>query len=459
MRNPGTDPDLQLPRQPIDRLVRPLVRFMHVETATGVVLLIASLIALLIANSDWYGAYHDFWEGHHHLVLGHLGTIEFEASFKHIVNDGLMVIFFFVIGLEVKRELVLGELRDLRRAVLPIAAAIGGMLVPAAVYLALQREGPAQRGWGIPMATDIAFVVGAMTLLGRRVPHGLRIMLLSLAIADDIGAILVIAIGYTTNLNLTYLAVGLVGILAVRGLAQLGVRSRGVYLVVGVVIWFMFYESGVHATLAGVILGLMTPARSYLAPTFVGEVAMRAQQWFSGNWEGLPDRVDRIRRVRRIATESVSPLEYLEILLHPWVSFVILPIFALANAGVPLRLGDEGMGVALAVGLGLLVGKPVGIFLFSFLSVKVGLARLPTGVNWGMILGGGCLAGIGFTMALFIAELALQGGLLNTAKIGILAGSLVSALLGMVLLFIMSSKSAPIADEMEEEVLPQVGDT
>ena len=420
------------PSQPIDRLTAPLTRFLHIESAAGFVLLACTFLALVAANSSMADGYLEFWKTPVGLELG---SVRIVHSLKHWVNDALMAIFFFVIGLEVKREIVLGELRDLRRAALPIAGALGGMVAPAAVYLAMQYGQPAARGWGIPMATDIAFVVGCMAILGPRVPHGLRVMLLSLAIADDIGAILVIAVGYTESLQFGWLAAGAVLLGLVWLCAALGVRHLLVYFVLGAFVWFSFHESGVHATIAGVILGLMTPARSYLDKSRFQRVLQATSDLLTGEgWHTAAHAAERVRSVRVAARETISPLEYLESTLHPWVSFGIMPLFALANAGVPFELADLTAPVAVAVVAGLVIGKPAGILLASWLAVMVGMAKLPQGVTWGMVLAGGCLAGIGFTMALFIAGLALQGEALTTAKIGVLGGSALSAVLGMSLL-------------------------
>jgi len=421
-----------LPRGPIDRVVAPIARFLHVEAASGFVLLFFTMAALVLANSAYSEEFLSFWK----TPLGFsLGAFEFRHSIKHWINDGLMVLFFFVIGLEVKRELVIGELKELRAAALPIAAALGGMIVPAALYLALQYGQPGERGWGIPMATDIAFVVGCLAVLGSRVPLGLRILLLSLAIADDVGAILVIAIGYTEDLNLTYLVWGFVGIGLVVVLARTGVRSIPVYAALGVVIWFEFHESGVHATIAGVILGLLTPVRPWVNEGLLAEFVHDLGNALQGEPESdLSDRRAALRSMERATRETISPLVRLETTLHPWVGFLIMPLFAFANAGVPINLGAFTDSVAIAVAIGLCVGKPVGIVLFSWIAVKLGLAKLPTGVSWPMLAAGGVLAGIGFTMALFIAGLALTDELLDAAKIGILLGSAASAVVGMVLL-------------------------
>jgi NhaA family Na+:H+ antiporter len=310
------------------------------------------------------------------------------------------------------------------------------MVVPAGLYLALQWGEPAARGWGIPMATDIAFVVGCMAVLGNRLPVGLRVMLLSLAIVDDIGAILVIAIGYTESLDYGALAVGVGAGVAVLGMQWLGVRSVALYVVVGAVVWVGFHESGVHATLAGVVLGLLTPSSRWIGGDTLTAAIREAHDFLHG--EGGAARAPTAREAARlgaVAREAVSPLTRLEHMLHPWSAFAIMPLFAFANAGV--RIDPTGFGdpVALAVAVGLFVGKPLGIVLASFLAVRSGLARLPAGVGWPAVAGAGWLAGIGFTMAMFIAGLALDGAVLDRAKLGILAGSFGAAVAGMALLF------------------------
>jgi NhaA family Na+:H+ antiporter len=419
----------RLPEQPIHRLIGPLERFTHVEAAGGIVLLACTTLALVLANSPLSSGYLHVWETE---VGFHVGGVRVSHSLHHWINDGLMALFFFVVGLEVKRELALGELRDPQRAALPIVAAVGGMLAPAAVYLALQAGTPAQRGWGIPMATDIAFVVGCMAVLGSRIPHGLRIMLLTLAIADDIGAILVIALGYSTGIHLMPLLIGAADLALLVILARLGVRSFGVYTLVALAVWFAFQESGVHATIAGVVLGLLTPARPHLTGDAFAPFLEHASE--PGHEDTAHERPATVRALRQAARQTVSPLEYLESTLHPWVSFVIMPVFALANAGVTLHLASFTEPVALAVAAGLLVGKPVGIVLFSWIAVRARLAHLPDGIGWPALAGGGLLAGIGFTMALFIAGLALDGTALEAAKVGIISGSAVSAAIGLAVL-------------------------
>jgi Na+:H+ antiporter, NhaA family len=434
--------EAQLPRAPIAIIVSPVRRFLHVEAASGVVLLLAAAAALVMANSPFSRWYLNLWA----TPVGiRFGELHFSLSLKQFINDALMAIFFFVVGLEIKRELVLGELRELRRAALPVLAAAGGMIVPAALFLLVEGGRAGAHGWGIPVATDIAFVVGCMAVLGRRVPHGLRVMLLALAIADDIGAILVIAVGYSQELSLGWLAAAGAGFAVILGLERLGVRAIGVYAILAVSIWFAFHESGVHATVAGVILGLMTPARSLISTNAFMQLMERTMAGLTG--QGVPSekhQVRRVQEVRNAAREVISPLEFMIDALHPWVSFVIMPLFALANAGVHFEIGDFGSPLCAAVMLGLVVGKPVGILLASWAAVKSGLCLLPTRVGWGQLAAGGMLAGIGFTMSLFIAELALAAPMLNAAKLGVLAGSMLSAALAMAVFAALPRKESQI---------------
>jgi Na+:H+ antiporter, NhaA family len=429
-----------LPEKPIDRVLSPLVHFLHIEAMGGIVLIAASVAALVLANSRASDAFLAFWK----TPIGiQIGTFEFRHSLRHFIDDGLMVIFFFVIGLEVKRELVLGELRGLRQAALPIVGAIGGIVVPAGIYLMIEGGKSAARGWGIPMATDIAFVVGCMAILGSRIPRGLRMLLLSLAIVDDIGAILVVAIGYSRGLNFVWLGAAILGLTVVFTLGWLGVRSFFVYGICSVAIWFAFHESGIHATIAGVILGLMTPARSQINEAGAARILKRSKALIQNlDWRTESNRAGALRAHQTVSRELVSPLEYLMDVLHPWVSFVIMPLFAFANAGVRIRTGDMASPAALAIVCALCLGKPLGISLSIFFTVKLGLSELPAGVSWPQILGGGMLGGIGFTMALFIAALALDGDLLNEAKVGVLMASLISAVLGIAMLLPASGSGA-----------------
>jgi Na+:H+ antiporter, NhaA family len=431
--------------KPIGFLVDPLKRFMLIEAADGGILLLAALAALGIANSPLGASYIAFWQKDLGFVVG---NTTLRMPLQLWINDGLMAVFFFVVGLEVKREFVTGELREFKHAVLPLAGAIGGMVVPAAIYLFQQWGTVGQHGWGIPMATDIAFVVGCMAILGSRIPNGLRIMLLSLAIADDIGAVLVIAIGYTEHIHLSALGFSVLGIGLFILLLKIGVRNNLVYLLVGIGIWVGVHESGVHATVAGVIVGLLTPTRRIVKRARLNFIIQRTLSFMQGDhWENPAERYARLRQMERYARDTLSPLERLETELHPWVGFLIMPLFALANAGVIIQTADIAMPVATATMLSLLLGKPIGIFCFSWLAVKARWAQLPEGVTWKLLLGGGMLGGIGFTMAIFIAGLALEGDLLNHAKIGIMIGSLLSAVFGMTLILIAGRKQKAEATE------------
>ena len=422
----------KLPSGSVAKVTGPIARFMHVEAASGIVLVIATAVALVLANSSYSEGFLGFWK----TTVGFtIGDFSMQHSLKHWINDALMAIFFFVIGLEVKRELVLGELREPSRAVLPVVAALGGMVVPVGLFLMLQSGGVGERAWGVPMATDIAFVVGCLALLGPRVPGSLRILLLSLAIVDDIGAILVIAIGYTEQVHGMALGIGIGAIGLIAVLNYVGVRAVGVYVMVGTISWLGFHESGVHATLAGVVIGLMTPARSWVDKGLLSDIVRRTSDGLHGKgWDATSQEPAAIRHVEAAARETTSPLERLEHGLHPWVAYLIMPVFALANAGVPFELADLQDPVALAIVVGLGVGKPLGVFSFSFLAVKMGLTKLPDGVGWGALTAGGVLAGIGFTMALFIAGLALDGDVLDSTKVGVLAISAVCAVVGTVAL-------------------------
>lgn len=426
-------------RTPVDRLVAPLVRFMHVESSGGLVLVAATAIALALANSPLAEWFHHFWETPFGVTFGDFGLIE---PLRHWVNDGLMTLFFFVVGLEIKREVVSGELADPRKALLPVIAALGGMVVPAVVYSLAIWGRPGREGWGVPMATDIAFVVGFLTLLGSRVPNGLKVLLLSLAIADDIGAVLVIAVAYSGAIGTGPLAAAAAGFGLVVLLRWLGVRSVAVYCVIGAGIWYAVLKSGVHPTVAGVALGLLTPARPLIGRGILVDAVGELYDRLRGIQQGEPQE----------APEATSPAERLEHALHPWVAFLIMPVFALANAGVRVEPSALTTPVALAVVAGLALGKPIGIVFFSWLSVRLGLTRLPRGVDWRAMFGAGCLGGIGFTMSFFIAGLALRGDLLDDAKIGILAGSAISAALGCLLLVMsLRDRREPV---MEESVGP-----
>ncbi len=421
------------------RFVRPLLEFTHVEASGGMVLLVAAVAALVWANLPFGETYEQFWGTEIDMAIGPLHLTE---SLRDFVNDGLMAIFFLVVGMEIKRELAVGELRDPRTAALPAIAAIGGMVLPAVLYLLIAGGGEAGRGWGIPMATDIAFSVGVIALLGARVPVGAKLFLLALAIVDDIGAIAVIAVFYTEELAIGWLIGAVLGLVAIRLATKIGVRWVGFYVVAGFLTWFFLLESGVHATLAGVAIGLLTPARPLYSDA---EYLLRAK-WIIGQYDmdsrdpRGPERVDdRALTLAHVATESVSPLARQEAAIHPWSSFLIVPLFALANAGVRFVGVDvvETMtsAVSLAVTAGLVGGKFVGIAVATFIAVRLGLGRLPRRTTWTHVLGVAALAGIGFTVSLFITGLAFSDPvIIDQAKTGIFLGSTIAGLLGYLIL-------------------------
>ncbi len=381
------------------RVIDPLRDFLHAEAAGGIVLVIAAVAAVVWANSAFADSYVLFWG--RDLTLG-FGALAVTEDLQHWVNDGLMAIFFFVVGLEIKRELVEGELRDPKAAALPAIAAVGGVVLPALIFLSI-TSGPAREGWGIPMATDIAFAIGILALLGSKVPAGAKLLLLTLAIVDDIIAISVIAIFYTDEVSFVWLGGAVVGLLVVVAMARLGVTAISPYVLVGAVVWLCTLESGVHATIAGVVLGLLTPT---------GVIGKR------------------------------NVLDTLEHRLHPWSAFLIVPLFALANAGVDFSGGLLGRAFAdsltWAITVGLVVGKITGICLAVWICIRVGVGRLPAGVTRWHVLGVSALAGIGFTVSLFIADLAYADPILTQiAKVGIFAGSLIAAVLGTVVFLIV----------------------
>jgi NhaA family Na+:H+ antiporter len=412
------------------RAIRPVQRFLEVEAAGGIVLLAAAVTGLVWANSPWSESYRDLWETEVELQIGELLTLS--DSLGHWVTDGLMTIFFFVVGLEIKRELVTGELRDRRAALLPALAALGGMVVPALIYTSLNGGGDGADGWGIPMATDIAFAVGVLALLGSRVSSPLKVFLLTLAIVDDIGAIAVIALFYSNDLSAAWLAVAVALVGVMYALRQLQVWYLPVYCVVGAFVWLAVYESGVHATIAGVMLGLLAPAEP-LKPT------VTAQEIDDILADPSIRPADRAELASRIARESVSVADRLERALHPWSTFVVVPVFALANAGVELsaELLDDALTSPITIGvfLGLVAGKVVGVAGSTLLASRAGIAPLPGDATRRQVVGLGGVAGIGFTVALFITALAFDDPrLADEARIGVLAASVVAALLGAAVL-------------------------
>ncbi len=420
-------------RRFVRRAIAPVERFLAIEAASGILLLLVASLALLWANSPWAPLYETLW----HTPIGlRLGSWSFERDLHFWINDGLMTLFFFVVGLEIRREIHGGELSELRRAALPLVAAVGGMALPALIFLAFNHGRPTAVGWGIPMATDIAFAVGVLALLGKSVAPSLRILLLALAVIDDVGAILVIAVFYSSGIDLAGVAVLGAGVLGIVGMQLFGVRSPWAYVLPATVIWAGIYAAGVHPTLAGVVVGLMTPAEAWLGvERFMQRISTSLERYRRKDTLdalSLLPHLDELNQARR---EAVSPVEGLQHALHGWVAFVVMPLFALANAGVPLgEAGFEGHGLWVFVGIsvGLVLGKPLGILGLSWLMNRLGVASLPTGVGWKHVGLVGTVAGIGFTMALFIAQLAFpRGPLLETAKLAIIVGSVVAALLSV----------------------------
>ena len=433
------------------RFVRPVLRLTHIEASSGIVLVAAAVAAMLWANLPVFGdSYVDFWQRHYLEV--NLGPIHLSEDFKHLVNDGLMTIFFFVVGLEIKRELVLGELRDPRKAALPVFAALGGMVLPALIYVAINAGDPAVlHGWGVPMATDIAFSLGVLALVGSRVPVGARLFLLAVAIADDIGAIVVIAIFYTADLSLGYLGLGIAVLVLIAVATRVNIRSHTFYVPLALAAWFCFLESGVHGTIAGVILGFISPSRPLYDNREFDRAARKIVDIFPthSTEPGFQEKVEyEARLLAEVARESISPLARIQHQLHNWSAFVIIPIFALANAGVSfagIDLVDSMTSrVALGVAIGLVAGKAVGVTGFAWLVVKLGWGRLPSGIGWQHMIGTATLAGIGFTVALFIAELAFTDDtIIDLAKIGIFTGSILAGVLGYLILRSTPERNRP----------------
>jgi|TARA_B110000263_G_scaffold48986_1_gene40798 NhaA family Na+:H+ antiporter len=417
-------------------VARPVLRFIDREVASGVLLLVATAVALFWANSPWGASYESFWHTDIKIVVGSWHFPHMTVG--HFVNDGLMALFFFVVGLEIKRELVTGQLNTLRAAALPAIAAVGGMIGPALLYFMLNNSGEAARGWGIPMATDIAFAVGIVALLGARVSPKLKLFLLTLAIVDDIGAIAVIAIFYTTDLSISWLVIAVVGLVGIRVLQILKVWAIAVYILLGIFIWYAMLESGVHATIAGVALGLLTPARPLLAERDAQSIV-----------DAMPDDagIGEVRHVSFLVQESVPLTERFENFLHPFTAYMIIPIFALANAGIVLTSekvsAATSSNVTIGIILGLVVGKPLGITLFAWVATKLGF-ELPPGINWVQFIGMGLAAGIGFTVSIFVAGLAFQtDAITDLGKIGILAASAIAAVAALIILFVSADNEEP----------------
>ena len=444
------------PATPIERLARPFAIFAQHKAAGAVLLLLAALTALVWANSPWGERYRELLQTQ--VTVG-AGPLELSKPLLLWINDALMGVFFFVVGLEIKREVLAGELATLRKAVLPIAGAVGGILAPAGLYALLNLGGPGAHGWGLPMATDIAFALGVLAVLGNRVPLGLKVFLTALAIVDDLGGIIVIAIFYTERIAMPILALGGLVVLTSVVANRAGVRNPVLYFILGTLTWLAFLKSGVHATLASVLMALTIPARTRIegAPFLARMRGLLDHLESSGVPRGTKllntDQQHTLHRMEVSLGQATAPLQQLEHALMPLVTFGVLPVFALANAGVDLQGGLGGVvvdPVFLGVVVGLFVGKQIGITACAWIAVRLGVADLPQGVSWRHVHGCATLAGIGFTMSLFISGLAFADpGLRQAAKLGILAASLLSSVVGLALL-----GSAPAAPPRPESYPP-----
>ena len=417
-----------------ERAFATVERFLHIEAVSGIVLVIAAVIALAWANSPYAASYEALW--HTPLSIG-LGDFVFSRSLHFWINDALMAVFFLVVGMEIRREMHEGALSDLRQAALPVGAALGGVVAPALIYVVMNSPPPQQLGWAVPTATDIAFAVGVLALLGRGVPSGIRVFLLALAIIDDIIAILIIALFYSGGLQAVGFAIAALGIALVLGLQRIGIGSAFGYIVPGALVWTGLLQAGIHPTLAGVVLGLLTPVRSTPTREKPQDVVSRVARDLSQDEASRAEQLAKpARQLRMAQRELVPPVVRVQMALHPWVAYLIMPLFALANAGVSLNglnLADTApLQVMIGVAVALVVGKPLGVVAVSTLMVRLGWGRLPPGVSWGGITLVGLLAGIGFTMAIFIALLAFKDEqLLSAAKLGVLVGSLMAAVIGI----------------------------
>ena len=424
-----------------DLLLLPFQQFARWQVSGGLLLLLFAAVALVWANSPWASVYERML----HMPLGlSIGDYPLHFDLQHVINDGLMAVFFFAVGLEIKREFLIGELAERRKAMLPIAAAVGGMVVPALIYVAFNTGGEGAHGWGIPMATDIAFEHGPLAVLGARIPEGLKVFLVALAIVDDLGALLIIAIFYTASIEWNGIALVSLFVAALFTANRVGARSGAIYLALAVGVWSGLLISGVHATLAGVLTAMFVPARVKIVPEALPQVIRRGAADIDAQTRDEqpdamdPERIALIDVLRRTLDAATSPLQRFEHGVQPWVAYAILPVFALFNAGVEIdasAMQTLASAVPLGIIAGLVIGKPLGIGVASWLAVKAGLATLPEGVSWRHVVGTAFLAGIGFTMALFISGLAFPGtDLESEAKLGILFASLLAAIVGIIVL-------------------------
>lgn len=431
-----------------NKRLRQLIQFTHSSTKAAAIMLLAAIVALVVANTPAHGPFLEFW--HTQVSIG-IGAFHGEMSFAHIINDIFMAVFFLLVGLEIKYEMTAGELTNIRQAILPILGALGGVLAPIAIYLAFNATRPeAFMGWGVPTATDIAFALGILSLLGSRVPNGVRVFLSTLAVADDIIAILVIAIFYGESPDLLWLGAAAIVFVALIVMNRMHVYSLVPYILVGCVLWFCVFSSGIHSTIAGVLLAFAIPSGSRVNLDNFFDWSNKRLRMANSFYEGdetplvaQKDYITTVSSLSKISKQAVPPATRLEHKLYPWVYFLILPLFALTNADVAVTGLDfatvTSSPVVLGVFCGLVLGKPIGIMLFSFITVKTKIASLPEFVTWRHMLGASVLGGVGFTMAIFVANLAYADALLITeAKLSILVASTVAGVIGFVLLLLQA---------------------
>lgn len=433
-----------------DKVLTPLEVFIHRQTTSGILLMLCAVIALYLANSQWSSAYHNLLQLK--FTIGVPG-FELSKSLHHWINDGLMAMFFFVIGLELKREILVGELADPKQAILPIVAAAGGMIVPVLIYISINPEGHAFHGWGIPMATDIAFAIGALALLGKRVPKNLLTFLIALAIVDDLGAVMVIAVFYTETINIPALAVAAAILVLLVSINLGGIRRPLPYILLGIILWIAMLKSGVHATLAGIFLAFTIPMRPKYNPKrfliLVDEMVQQIKQAYKKEENIIKNDElrSRVRALEEGAHFVQAPAQIMERTMHIPSAYLIIPIFSLANAGIPVDFGAAGAifshPVTVGISAGLVFGKLFGIAGFSWIAVKFGMTSLPKGVNFKHIIGASLMGGIGFTMSIFIAELGFSNSPedLLMAKTGVLFASLVAGISGFLWLYFAAKKN------------------
>ncbi len=419
----------------------PINKFIKLETSGSIVLFIATISALILANSPLSESFLGFWNNYASVDLP---GFELSKPLIKWINDGLMAIFFFLIGLEIKRELIIGELNNFKKASLPLFAALGGMIMPAVLFISLNHGKPGMEGWGIPVATDIAFALGILQLLGKRVPLALKVFLMAFAIIDDLGAIVIIALFYSSNLVWSYIGIGLLIVALLLFLSRKGLYSKYFFFLMGVVVWILFLKSGIHATIAGVLLAFTIPLyRKTNTKTFYKQVKEELELFISESGKNsdknsilTKNQLSSIEQIEELAEKTSPPLQILEHSLHGWVAYLIMPLFAFANAGVVFNFSEgANMSLSANIALSMIFGKAIGIFLFSYLSVKSKIAELPDNINYKMLSGVSILGGLGFTMSLFINNLAYTDqALIDSAKMGILIGSIITGIVGFLVL-------------------------